>query len=79
VVGAFHRKPDAGPEAALSRREQEILALLAEGLSNKLIAARLGISPETVNVHLRRIYEKLHVHSRTEATLQYLKSRGPLA
>jgi DNA-binding NarL/FixJ family response regulator len=78
VVGAFHRKPEAGPEEALSRREQEILALLAEGLSNKLIAARLGISPETVNVHLRRIYEKLHVHSRTEATLKYLKSRGPL-
>ena len=78
VVGAFHRKPETGPEESLSRREQEILALLAEGLSNKLIAARLGISPETVNVHLRRIYEKLHVHSRTEATLKYLKRRGPL-
>ncbi len=78
VVGAFHRKPEAGPEETLSRREQEILALLARGLSNKLIAADLGISPETVNVHLRKIYEKLHVHSRTEATLKYLKSRGPL-
>jgi DNA-binding NarL/FixJ family response regulator len=76
VVGAFHRQPVAEADAGLSRREQEILALLAEGLPNKLIAARLGISPETVNVHLRRIYEKLHVHSRTEATLKYLKSRG---
>jgi DNA-binding NarL/FixJ family response regulator len=79
VVSIFHRQPAQEPETALSRREQETLALLAEGLSNKLIAARLGISPETVNVHLRRIYEKLHVHSRTEATLKYLKSRGPLA
>jgi DNA-binding NarL/FixJ family response regulator len=79
VVSAFHRRPQTEPEAALSRRENEILALLAEGLPNKLIADRLGISPETVNVHLRRIYEKLHVHSRTEAALRYVQSRGPRA
>jgi DNA-binding NarL/FixJ family response regulator len=78
VVGAFHRQPAAEQETRLSRREEEILALLAQGLPNKLIADRLGISPETVNVHLRRIYEKLHVHSRTEAALKYLQRRGPL-
>jgi DNA-binding CsgD family transcriptional regulator len=55
---------------SLSRRENEILALLADGLSNKLIAARLCIRPEVVNVHLHR-------HSRTKAILKYLKSRGP--
>jgi DNA-binding NarL/FixJ family response regulator len=76
VVSIFHQKPVEEPETALSKREQETLALLAEGQSNKMIANQLGISPETVNVHLRRIYEKLHVHSRTEATLKYLKSRG---
>lgn len=52
---------------ALTAREQEILRLLAEGLSNKAIAARLYLSVRTVEGHLARLYEKLGVHSRTEA------------
>lgn len=59
----------------VSPREAEVLELLATGLSNKHIASRMGISYETVCVHLRRIYDKLHVHSRTEAILKYLGER----
>ena len=53
--------------AMLSRREQEILALLADGLVNKQIAARLGISTNTVKTHLELLFEKLGVATRAEA------------
>jgi DNA-binding NarL/FixJ family response regulator len=58
---------------ALSRRELDILACLSEGLANKEIGARLGISYDTVRAHLRRIYEKLHVHSRAGAVSRYFQ------
>jgi LuxR family maltose regulon positive regulatory protein len=51
----------------LTNREQEILQLLAEGLSNKEIADRLIVAPSTVKQHLKNIYSKLDVHSRTQA------------
>jgi DNA-binding NarL/FixJ family response regulator len=51
----------------LSRRENEILALLADGLVNKQIAARLGISTNTVKTHLELLFEKLGVTTRAEA------------
>ncbi len=72
VVRSF-QSPVAAPSetAALSPREQEILALLADGLSNKEIAAKLGISFFTVRAHLMHIYEKLHVRSRTEAAAKF--------
>ena len=54
----------------LSAREMEILALVAEGCPNKEIASRLFISSATVRTHLMHIYEKLHVHSRTEAVVK---------
>ncbi len=56
----------------LTDREQEVLAALAKGYAYKEIADQLNISFETVRTHLRTIYEKLHVHSRTEAVLKYL-------
>jgi DNA-binding NarL/FixJ family response regulator len=56
----------------LTDREKEVLEALAKGYAYKEIADQLKISFETVRTHLRTIYEKLHVHSRTEAVLKYL-------
>jgi DNA-binding NarL/FixJ family response regulator len=56
----------------LTEREQEILSFLSKGYRYKEIADVLCISIETVRTHIRNIYEKLHVHSRTEALLKYL-------
>lgn len=56
-----------GPQ--LSAREEEVLALLAQGLSNKLIARRLEISERTVKGHLTRIFERIGVTDRTQAAL----------
>lgn len=52
---------------AISPRECEVLMLLSEGLSNKLIARQLELSPNTVKTHVARLYEKLGVQSRTQA------------
>ena len=57
----------------LSQREEQILGLLSQGYRYKEIAANLGISVETVHTHLRRIYQRLQVTSRTEAVVKYLK------
>ena len=56
----------------LTKREQEILALLAKGFLYKEIADQLGITLSTVRAHLHAIYEKLHVQSRTEAVVKFL-------
>lgn len=75
VVQHFHRAQASASEMeALSPREYEILALLAKGKLYKEIADQLGIALGTVRTHQRRIYEKLHVQSRTEATVKFLRS-----
>ncbi|WP_428662719.1 response regulator transcription factor [Runella sp.] len=56
----------------LSEREKEILSYLTKGMSYKMIADACGISYGTVNSHLKKIYEKLHVHSATEAVQKAL-------
>jgi NarL family two-component system response regulator YdfI len=56
-------------DEALSPRELEVLAMLAEGLSNKLIAHRLGISEHTVKFHVAAVMAKLHAGSRTDAVM----------
>ena len=61
--------PAGADLSSLSEREREVLALLAEGLSNKDIASRLYLSVRTVDGHLARLYTHLGVHSRTEAAL----------
>src|SRR6185436_18233082 len=58
---------EATKETVLSNREREILALLADGLVNKQIAARLGISTNTVKTHLELLFDKLGVTTRAEA------------
>lgn len=66
VIDKLHiQKPTN--EYMLSEREKEILRSLSKGNSFKLIAADLGISFETVRTHIKRIYDKLHVHSQGEA------------
>lgn len=63
----------------LTRREVEILHLLARGRTNKEIAADLYISPLTVRTHLEHVYEKLGVGNRTEAVARILETSAPLA
>jgi DNA-binding NarL/FixJ family response regulator len=60
---------DASPVAALSEREREVLGLVAGGLANKQIAARLGISEKTVKAHLTRVFRQIGVFDRTQAAL----------
>jgi DNA-binding NarL/FixJ family response regulator len=55
--------------AALTPREREVLVLLAQGLANKMIAPRLGISEHTVKTHVAAVYEKLHARNRAEAVV----------
>jgi DNA-binding NarL/FixJ family response regulator len=75
VVQSFRSSPGGTiSDQGLSPRETEILALLSEGITNKNIAFRLGISAETVRTHLGHIYQKLHVQGRTEAVTKYLKA-----
>lgn len=59
--------PDENKDYHLTTREKEVLSFLVEGLSYKMIAAKLGITYDTVRAHMKKIYEKLHVASMTEA------------
>lgn len=82
VVKYFQRPvsptaPDADLQQ-LSRREQEVLDFVARGYLYKEIAGALGLSDHTVDTYLRRIYEKLHVHSRAQATALYAELRSGL-
>ena len=74
VVSFFHRtaNPANSHLETLTERERSVLNLLSKGFLYKQIAEELGISLDTVRSHLRKVYEKLHVHSRTEAVLKYL-------
>jgi DNA-binding NarL/FixJ family response regulator len=73
VVSHFQRikRPETDVDK-LTKREQEILALLAKGFLYKEIADNLGITLSTVRAHLHTVYEKLHVQSRTQAVVKFL-------
>jgi NarL family two-component system response regulator LiaR len=83
--GRVHLSPEAATRLAkdlrqsegmksLTEREMSVLRLVAEGLANKEIARRLVISEKTVKAHLNNVFAKLHVHSRTQAALQAIRS-----
>ncbi len=63
----------AGSPYQLTPRETDVLGCLQKGLHDKEIASVLGISPQTVHTHLKRIFEKLGAHTRTEAVMKFLQ------
>jgi DNA-binding NarL/FixJ family response regulator len=74
VVASFQKADQANEkQMPLTSREQSVLDSLARGLAYKQIGDELGISINTIRTHLRHIYEKLHVQSRTEAVAKYLR------
>jgi DNA-binding NarL/FixJ family response regulator len=78
VIGQFRGQVTATQEVeSLSDREREVLEFVMHGLGNKAIADRLGVTVAAVKWHLQHIYDKLHVHSRTEAALKFRQGQSP--
>ena len=78
IVQSFQHTATASAEAeSLSPREAEVLELLAKGFLYKEIAEQMKVSYATVHTHIRHIYEKLHVRSRTEAVAKHLGQNRP--
>lgn len=76
VIATLQKPTTAAAEVeSLSVRELEILELLAQGFPNKQIALRVGLSDSTVRWHLQNVYQKLHVRSRTEATVKFFSAK----
>ncbi|MCU0788789.1 MAG: response regulator transcription factor [Verrucomicrobia bacterium] len=72
VIGYFREQAETTTEVEkLTSREREVLELVVNGFSNKEIADRLSVTVAAVRFHLKHIYQKLHVHSRTEAALKF--------
>lgn len=76
VVQFFQNIPPSSGLETLSTRELEVLDLLAKGFLVKEIADRTSLGYGTVRTYIRRIYEKLQVHSRSQAVAKYLQPRG---
>ena len=76
LIASFRKHPPSKDESLnLSAREGQILKLVSEGHSNKMIADQLDMSFDTVRTHLKRVFKKLHVKSRTEAAMRYIHSK----
>ena len=77
VVKKFHQQGQLKRHLdQLTARETEILEHISRGLSTKEIAAQLGVSDRTIGSHLRKIYDKLQVHSRSAAVSRFLKGNA---
>ena len=77
VIGQFRQQAAAVAQVEdLSDREREVLELVMHGFGNKAIADRLAVTVAAVKWHLQHIYEKLHVHSRTEAALKFKQGQA---
>jgi DNA-binding NarL/FixJ family response regulator len=81
VIEVFRKPspPGVEAEAQLTPRENEILQWIAKGLSNKEIAVQIKTTTYTVGKHIEHIYEKLHVHCRTEAAAKYFGGADQVA
>jgi len=77
VLKMLKTRPEPGSKELfdLSVREKEILLCLVKGMSYKMVADTCFISIETVNVHIKNIYKKLHVHSKSEAVVKAIKGK----
>ena len=75
-ANSFSNLPLSDEEHNLSQREKEILLLMAEGLDYKSIADKVFISYDTVRTHVKHIYKKLHVNSRSEAVQKAAQLRA---
>ena len=77
VLKMVKQSPEPGNRESfdLTEREKEILAQLVKGMSYKMVADACFISVETVNVHIKNIYRKLQVHSKSEAVAKAIKGR----
>ncbi|MBS1683052.1 MAG: response regulator transcription factor [Bacteroidetes bacterium] len=75
VISAMHQKPSQTNPYRLTAREHDVLSSLSKGSSYKLIAAELELSLDTIRTHIKSIYEKLHVHSQTEAVAKALNEK----
>lgn len=78
VIESFRRKSKRALDESvrLTAREEQILVQLSQGYSNKQIADKLGVSIDTVCSHLKHVFGKLHVSSRTEAVVRYMASKS---
>jgi DNA-binding NarL/FixJ family response regulator len=78
VISSFRSNAQSREKSLhLSTREEQILVLLSKGCTNKAIADRLELSVVTVCHHLKHVFEKMHVSSRTEAAIRYLNLHNP--
>jgi DNA-binding NarL/FixJ family response regulator len=76
ILKAFlETRPRITEDYHLSAREHDVLEGLVEGMSYKMIAEKYSISLDTVRTHIKHIYEKLHVHSKSEAVVKALRKR----
>ena len=77
ATGETARKRDVSAVEQLTPRELQIAGLVTDGLTNKEIAAQLFLSPRTIDYHLRKVFTKLGIASRTELILGGLPTRSP--
>jgi len=75
VLKLFQQLPPKTDEYNLTEREKEILSFLVKGMSYKMIADACSVTYFTVNMHIKKIYEKLHVHSATEAVSKAIQNK----
>lgn len=75
VLSSFQQKKIAPENINLTEREKQVLQYLVDGLSYKMIAETIFLSYETVHSHIKKIYEKLHVNSKSEAVVKALRNK----